>query len=272
MLKILAALVGVSGLVVLLAYAFQDRLVFFPDARIEATPDLLGLEYETVWMTATDGVRLHGWFVPAPDTSQGPVALFFHGNAGNISHRLEMIELLHSLGLASLLIDYRGYGRSRGSPSEPGLYRDAEAAWSWLVREKRVEAEEIICWGRSLGGPVAAWLASHVQPGALIVESTFTSLPDIGQKLYPFLPVKLIARLRFPTESFVSQASCPVLIVHSADDEMIPFLFGKRLYEAAPEPKTFLPIKGGHNEGFMTSGDFYKQGIKDFLQEFGLLL
>jgi hypothetical protein len=197
--------------------------------------------------------------------------LFLHGNAGNISHRLEMLKIVHQLGLNCFMLDYRGYGQSQGSPSEQGLYTDAEAAWNWLVQEKGLSSRDIICWGRSLGGAVAAYVARDKNPGALIIESSFTSLPELGQKLYPFLPVKMISRMSFSTTQYIKYMSCPVLVVHSPEDEIVPFAFGEELYRSAKEPREFLQIQGGHNEGFLVSGEAYFRGVRDFLQRFGLV-
>ncbi len=270
MLKILFLILGCYLILVVLTFFFQGRMVFFPDPHIVATPGSIGLDFEEVWLTASDGTVLHSWFVPGPGRGSGVTALFFHGNAGNISHRLEMLEVIHELGLNCLIFDYRGYGRSRGTPSERGMYKDGEAAWNWLVRDRGVPVDKIVCWGRSLGGPVAARLAGDHGPGALIIESTFTSLPDLGQKIYPFLPVNLISRLRFPTRKHVQELSCPVLVVHSTEDEIVPFAFGKKLFRAAPEPKRFLRIHGGHNNGFVLSRKIYVDGVREFLTEFGL--
>ncbi len=271
MLKILLIILGGYLLLLVLTFFFQGRMVFFPDPNLVESPKSIGLNYEDIWLTASDGTRLHGWYVPGPEEGSKATALFCHGNAGNISHRLEMIEIIHRVGLNCLMFDYRGYGRSQGSPSEQGLYRDAEAAWTWLVQDKDVSPASIICWGRSLGGPVAARLARDKGPGAVIIESTFTSLPDLGQKIYPFLPVKLISRLRFPTQKYVRNLNCPVLVVHSTGDEIVPFVFGERLYKAAPDPKRFLAIRGGHNDGFVVSGQAYDQGLNGFLSDTGML-
>jgi hypothetical protein len=270
MIKIvLATAVCVYLLIVVLVFFFQARMVFFPHSELEADPSSVGLAYEEVWMTASDGVRLHGWFVPASE-GRG-VALFCHGNAGNVSHRMETLQALHGLGLSCLIFDYRGYGKSGGSPTELGLYRDAEAAWDWLVGSKGIEPSRIICWGRSLGGPVAARLARDRAPGALVLESTFTTLLELGRKLYPYLPIGLVSRFRFPTRRFVREASSPVLVVHSSEDDLVPIAFGRRVYEAAPEPKSFLTIRGGHGEGFLVSGELYTRGVQDFLRQHGLV-
>ncbi len=261
----LAVVVGSYLVIVALAWSFQAKLVFYPSSRLTATPADIGLTYEEVKLTTSDGVGIHGWFIPGPKRAGSPAALFFHGNAGNISNRLEMIRIIHDLGLACLIIDYRGYGRSGGTPSEQGLYRDSRAAWSWLVEKRGCKPKEVVVWGRSLGGAVAAGLAAETSPGALIVESCFTSMPDLGQKVYPFLPARYISRFRFPAEEYLQRADSPILVVHSRDDEVVPVAFGRRLFEAAPEPKQFLEISGGHNEGFIVSEEKYIEGLRRFL-------
>ena len=265
MLSIFLVLVCVCALVLVLTFWFQDRLIFFPDPRLDATPQALGLVYEDVDLKTRDGVRLHGWFVSGPGGRDAPVVLFCHGNAGNISHRLEQLRIIHDLGLACLIFDYQGYGRSQGRISEQGAYRDVAAAWSYLTETRKIAPDRIICWGRSLGGAVAAHQAATSRPLALIIESAFTSLPALGQKLYPFLPVRLLVRYHFPVQDFLQNRSCPLLIVHSREDEIVPFAFGRRLFEQAPEPKAFLELSGGHNDGFLVSGKQYTRGLADFL-------
>lgn len=253
------------GLVLILRVT-QSRFVYFPQAEMTATPQDVGLPYEAVDLKAADGPRLLGWFVPA----QPPrgVVLFCHGNAGNISHRLDSILLFHRLGLSTFIFDYRGYGQSEGKPTEQGTYLDAEAAWGYLVQTRQVAPTEIILFGRSLGGAVAAWLAQGRAPKALIVESTFTSVPDIAAELYPFLPARLLSTFDYSTADYLRQVSCPVLVVHSRGDEMIAFSHGERLFRAANEPKEFLEIRGTHNEGFLTSGRLYEEGLDSFISRY----
>jgi fermentation-respiration switch protein FrsA (DUF1100 family) len=263
---LLIAAVAIYGLVALVLYLFQERMVFLagmPGRALEATPARAGLAFEDVSIVTADGVRLHGWFVPAPGARAS--LLFLHGNAGNISHRLDSVMLFHQLGLDVLIIDYRGYGRSEGAPTERGTYLDAQAAWNHLAGERGVDPGRIVVFGRSLGGAVAAWLASVNDPAAVIIESSFTSAPDIAQRLYPFLPARLLSRLKYPTRDFVARLSCPVLIVHSRDDELIPFAMGRALYEAAPAPRELLEISGDHNSGFLLSRDRYLAGIDRFI-------
>ena len=178
------------GFICLYLFFVQARLIYYPNIpsrKLTASPSDIGLDYESVTLNTSDHVTLHGWFVPAPD--RRGCLLFFHGNAGNISHRLDSLKIFHDLGLSVLIIDYRGYGKSQGSISEHGTYLDADAAWSYLTESRRIPAQEIVVFGRSLGAAVAANIASRKTPGALILESAFTSIPDMAAKLYPFLPV-----------------------------------------------------------------------------------
>jgi hypothetical protein len=253
------------GVILLLAFVFQRRLIYFPFTALQATPDALGLRYEDVHFQAEDGTRLHGWFIPAEEADG--VLLFCHGNAGNISHRLESIGIFHRLGLDVFIFDYRGYGQSEGKPSEMGTYQDAEAAWRYLTEKRKIKPSRIIIFGRSLGGAVAAWLAQHHTPAALVLESTFTAMPDIAATHYPYLPVRLLLRFKYDTTEYLKKVDCPVLIVHSRDDEIMPSSHGQRLFAAAPEPKNFLEISGTHNEGFLTSGSQYQEGLNAFITE-----
>lgn len=251
----------------LLLFAVQGRLLYFPTRAIEATPADAGLAYEEVGLRAADGVRLQAWYVPAPG-DRGTI-LFFHGNGGNLSHRLDTLRLLHRLGWSTLILSYRGYGRSEGTPTERGTYLDAEAAWRHLVEDRGIPAERVVVFGRSLGGGVAAWLAERHPPGGLILESTFTSVPDLAAGIYPLLPVRLLVRHRYPTLSRLPRIRAPVLVVHGREDEIIPFRHGQRLYDAAREPKAFLEIRGSHNEGFLLSGESYAKGLAAFLDRIG---
>jgi uncharacterized protein len=265
--SLLFVTLAVYVLVSLMLLLLQSRLIFFPTREIEATPAEAGLAYEDVWLTTDDGVRLHGWWVPAP-RARGTV-LFFHGNAGNISHRIGSVATFHRLGYNTLIFDYRGYGHSDGQPSEAGTYRDADAAWQHLVAERAIAPREIVLFGRSLGGAVAAALAERQTPAAVILESTFASVPALGAELYPFLPVRWLARIRYDTLARMPGITAPVLVVHSPDDDIIPFHHGRRLWEAAREPKEFLEISGTHNAGFVTHGRRYEEGLARFLARYG---
>lgn len=268
-----ATLLSLAGLALLvyagfalLLYLSQHKLLYFPTADLVATPAQAGLAYEEIFLTTADGTRIAAWFVPA-ENARG-VLLFCHGNAGNISHRLESLEIFHALGLAVLIFDYRGYGASSGHPSEEGTYQDAEAAWQYLVQERHVSPAEIIIFGRSLGGAVAARQAAKTSPRALILESSFTSVPDLAASLYPFFPVRLMSRFHYETKKELQRIHCPVLIVHSPQDEIIPFAHGRALYEGAAPPKRFLEISGDHNAGFLLSKTIYTKGLADFFKGF----
>jgi fermentation-respiration switch protein FrsA (DUF1100 family) len=248
-------------------YFTQSRLLYYPNLpsrAVVATPARIGLAYEEVALVTEDGVRLHGWFLPSGEDRRG-VLLFFHGNAGNISHRLDSLRIFHDLGLAVLIFDYRGYGQSEGKVSEQGTYRDAEAAWRHLTAARGVPENEIVLFGRSLGAAVAAHLATRHRPRALVMESSFTSVPDLAAKYYRIFPVRWLSRFRYDARADLGSLRCPVLIVHSRDDEIIPASHGRALYEAAQAPKAFLELSGGHNDGFLVSGRSYTEGLDAFL-------
>ena len=254
-------------LLALMVYLFQDRMVFLsnlPGRALDASPGDIGLDYNDVSLTTSDNERLHGWYIPA-EPSKG-VLLFFHGNAGNISHRLDSIRTFHELGLDTLIIDYRGYGQSTGKASEQGTYLDAQAAWDYLVDTHGIPADRIIVFGRSLGGAIGTWLGVQNTPAAVIIESSFSSGVDIARRLYPFLPVHLITRLQYPVADYASQLNCPVLVVHSRHDEIIPFTMGQAIYAAVKQEKKFLELRGDHNNGFLISQREYVAGLNDFTQ------
>lgn len=243
----------------------QSSFVYYPAKTTYMTPAESGLEYEDIEYRTADGTKISAWYIPAKPGEAKGVILFCHGNAGNISHRIDTINIFHSLGLSTFIFDYRGYGRSEGRTTEEGTYADAAGAWLYLLQEKGVKPEEITIAGRSLGGSVAAWLAAHKNPRALIIESTFSSVPELGARLYPYLPVKLLCRFSYNTKEYVKKVKCPLLVVHSPDDEMIPFSHGNKIFASANEPKKFLRIRGSHNEGFIFSQEQYTRGLKEFL-------
>jgi fermentation-respiration switch protein FrsA (DUF1100 family) len=267
---ILSSILGFLALLYIGAMALfssiQGRLIYYPNyptREITETPQAYGLPFDEVRFTASDGIELFGWYIPV-ENARGTV-LFCHGNAGNISHRMESIKIFLGLQLNVFIFDYRGYGRSSGSVSEKGTYRDVEAAWDYLVSERGITPSEIIIFGRSLGGAIAAWVAQDSDAKALIIESTFTSIPDIGATLYPFLPIKLLARYRYSTLAYLEHVRCPVLVVHSIDDEMVPMEHAQRLYNAAREPKEMLELRGTHNETILESGRHYENGLNAFI-------
>ncbi len=265
---LLATVTLATGYLLLLAYVYakQGSMLYFPEKNIGATPGSIGLDYQELTLRTKDGVDISAWYVPV-EHSKGFV-LFCHGNAGNISHRLDSIQIFHNLGLGVLIFDYRGYGKSQGSPDEEGTYRDAESGWDYLVDVLHVEPERIVIFGRSLGSAVAAEIALRKQTGILIMESGFTSVPDLGKKFFPHLPVRLISRYHYESINKVGKIKLPKLFIHSPDDEIVPYEYGVRLFEMASEPKYFLKIAGGHNEGFMSSGRTYVDGLSAFIYRY----
>jgi hypothetical protein len=267
----LGLLVGTLLLMGTLTWLLQPKLLFRPFPELIGVPADWGLAYEDVWLTAEDGVRLHGWFLPAPGPSRqrsgaSPhTLLFLHGNAGNVSHRGASLMIFAELGLDVLIIDYRGYGRSQGRPSEIGLNLDADAAWRWLTEERALAPEDIVVFGRSLGGAVATELAARVHPGALIIESSFTDLEAMARLHHPLLAMFIPLRYRFASADALARVRCPVLILHSPDDGIVPYEHGRRLFEIATAPKRFVDLVGGHNEGFIESQPRYQQALAAFL-------
>ena len=265
MLKFVLVIAACYGLLVLIVYLMQARMLYLPEMpsrTLAVTPDHAGMNYEDVAIETIDGVTLHGWFVAGQSSR---VLLFFHGNAGNISHRLDSIRQFQDLGLAVLIIDYRGYGQSEGRTTEKGIYRDADAAWRYLVEIRGIPVSNIVIFGRSLGASVASWLAAKNQPLGLIVESSFTSVPDIAQEIYPWLPARWLSRLSHATRDYIRNVRCPVLVVHSRDDEIIPFHHGETIFEAANEPRSLLAIRGSHNDAFIVDERAYMEGLRTFL-------
>lgn len=254
---------GAYGVLVGLVYLKQDGLIYLPTSTLVTTPAEHGMDYEDVHFTTQDGVRLHGWFVPAPEPRG--VLLFFHGNAGNLSHRMASIRIFRELGLSVFIFDYRGYGQSEGRPSEAGLRQDARAAWAWLRETRGVPAEEIVVFGRSLGAAVAADLAAAHPPGALILESAFTSAADLGAEVYPWLPVRLLLRHRHEVIETLPDVRAPLLIAHSRHDEIVSFRHAERLMAVAPDGAVLLEMEGGHNDGFLRTGARYVRGLETFL-------
>jgi len=250
---IVISLVAYGGLALVL-YFMQSRFLYEPVREVPYSPGELGLAFEKVVFRTDDGLKLAGWFVPA-NGGQFTV-LFCHGNGGNMAHRLDSVNIFQELGVNCFIFDYRGYGTSQGRPSEEGTYLDAAAAYKWLTERKKISAENIIIFGRSLGGSIATNLAAGVKAKGLVVESTFTSYVDIGKKFYPYMPVQWFARFSYKTIDYISRVRCPVMVVHSRNDEVVPFEFGLRLYETANEPKEFVEIFGSHNDGFLYSGNY----------------
>ncbi len=286
MIYLLLAVAGYVGLCLWVRWR-EPRMIFYPEKRLAVTPDNIGLAYRDLELVASDGVRVHGWFVPAGVGRSGEdeggedgravgtavaarravTVLFLHGNAGNISHRLEKLTMLHELGVNVLLLDYRGYGRSEGEPSEAGTYRDAEAALAWLMAgpESVDPVADVVVYGESLGTGVAVELAVRQRVRGVILEAPFTSIPDVGQRLFPYLPVRWIARTRYENLQKIGRINSPLLILHSREDEIFGLAHAERLLAAAAEPKRLVVLAGGHNDAFLASVDVYRAALREFL-------
>jgi fermentation-respiration switch protein FrsA (DUF1100 family) len=234
--------------IVVLAMIFEKSLIFFPAKYPAGEWDPPGLDFEDAWFQAPDGTRLHGWYARRDDARA--VVLFCHGNAGNVSHRAEQIQRLRRwAGVSVLCFDYRGYGRSEGGrPGEAEVLADARAARAWLAEREGIDEREIVLLGRSLGGAVAVDLAAEDGARALVLESTFSSVPDLAAHYYPWLPVRWIMRTRLDSASKIAGYEGPLLQSHSEQDTIIPYRLGRRLFDAANEPKQFLTLPGDHND------------------------
>jgi fermentation-respiration switch protein FrsA (DUF1100 family) len=260
---------------ILLMALFERSLIFFPtrypdgmwDTEVVARGS--GCEIDDHLFSAADGTRLHGWWCRRLGGDAGdPVLLFFHGNAGNLSHRADLlIELATRTPASVFVVGYRGYGRSEGRPKEAGLYLDARAAWKYLTEEKGVRPDRIVIFGKSLGGGVAVDLALEAPAAGLIVESSFTSIPDMAGAHYPFVP-KFLVRTQMNSVAKIPLISMPKLFIHSQKDRVVPYRLGRGLYDAASKPKTFHEVVGaGHNETWLVGGNDYFEALSQFISD-----
>jgi fermentation-respiration switch protein FrsA (DUF1100 family) len=256
---LLVGYVGVCGVM----FMRQESFVFFPEQALAGRPSDVGLRYEEVRLRTADGLTLGAWWIPA-ERPQGAL-VFAHGNGGNISHRLDKVTLLHKLGLSVLAFDYRGYGESEGKPSEEGTYRDMDTAVAFVMREKACPAGRLLFYGESLGGAVAVEAASRQQPTGLILESTFTSVPAMARLYYSWLPTGLFLKIRFDSLARIPAVNCPKLILHSPDDDIVPYAMGRELFAAASEPKAFADLRGGHNSGGIADSPLARSALEAFL-------
>jgi len=244
----------------------ERHSIYYPLKLIEATPSDAGLEYQDVSFKTKDNINLHGWFIP--NKTAEITLIFSHGNGGNISHRLDKILFLHRLGMNIFIFDYRGYGKSQGRPSEQGLYLDIQAAYEYVKSNEIRQPQKrfVMVYGESLGGAIALDLASTQPIDGLILESTFTSVKDMAKIVYPILPVFLIES-KFDSISKITKINVPKLCMHSRDDDIIPFSLGKRLFDAARQPKEFLELQGQHNDAFFVSEYKVKDALGQFLKK-----
>jgi fermentation-respiration switch protein FrsA (DUF1100 family) len=255
---LLAAGVAWAGLM-----RFERGMLFVPKRAMGAHPGSYGLRYEPLWLTASDGARLRAWWIPGP-SDDAPVMLCLHGNGGNISSRTEKMKIFHDAGAAQLWVEWRGYGESSGTPDEAGLYRDGMAGWDWLTRERDVAASRVALYGESLGCGVAVELATKVPAGGLIVDSGFSSVADMGRIVLPWFPVAL-ERFRFDNLAKLPRVTMPALFLHSPQDDVVPYEQARRNFSAAGGPKSFVELRGSHNDGFLETGPAYADAIRDFL-------
>ncbi len=247
-------------------WALQDHLMFGRSTKeIKETPAARGWRYEEVWCEVA-GEKTHGWWIPVQG-ARGAV-LFSHGSGRNISGYLEDVALFREQGLSVLLYDYGGYGSSSGKASESRCYADGFSMWDYLTQALKIPPEKIILAGSSLGGGVTVELATHVTPVAVILESTFTSVPDALSDAYPFIPADWICHIQFRNSDKIGRIHCPVLVVHGREDTVVPFAHGERLYEKVTGPKMFLEIHGAHHGGKFASRDIYTERLKLFIGKY----
>lgn len=243
----------------------ERKGLYYPLRTIEATPEDIGLYYEDMVVSTSDGVDINFWYIPA-DHPRATI-IFCHGNGGNIGHRLEKIQILHDLNLSVLIFDYRGYGSSGGRPSEEGLYRDAAAVAGYLLNVRMIPGERTVVFGESLGSSVAVDLASRHDLAGIIIEGGFTTARDVAKRIFPFIP-GFVYKSRFDSLEKIGEVRAPKLILHSSEDEIIPYELGKKLFDAASGPKEFVMLKGGHNDAFLVSREVYTREIDSFFSKY----
>jgi len=263
---IFVVLLVIAMVLVMTSHRLERLFIYFPSRELAGNPGNLGLSYQDLAFVTEDHLRLHGWFVPC-EGARGTL-LVFHGNAGNIGHRLSWIALLHRLGVNVFIFDYRGYGKSEGHPFEEGLYRDARAAYQWWATKRQSSSEKLILVGESLGGAVAVHLAARVSPAGLILQSTFTSARDMAKTLLPLGLLLPLTGVRFDSEKEIAQVACPKLMIHGTRDEIVPFRLGRTLYEVSPPPKWFYAVaNAGHNDLLWAAGTEYGRQVQSFLSK-----
>jgi fermentation-respiration switch protein FrsA (DUF1100 family) len=250
----------------LIAMFFEDALIYFPSPYPDGNWNPTGLDFEDAWFQSADGTPLHGWYVPRPDAREA--VLFCHGNGGNLTDREGVLKMLNERARVSVLIfDYRGYGRSKGKPNEAGILADARAARHWLAKREKIGEGDVVLMGESIGGAVAVDLAAGDGARALILESTFTSLPDMAAYHYPWLPVRWAMRTRLDSLGKISGYHGPLLMAHGTADRIVPIQFGRRLFAAANEPKQLIVLPGhDHNDGMTRQ---YYDAVGKFLDGIG---
>jgi len=261
---VIIAIIFLSALFCVFYRQIENFMVFYPEKPFLSNPGKWGLTGEDVHFNTEDNARIHGWFFPL--NGNRPVILFCHGNAGNISHRLDNVRILLDQNLQVLIFDYRGYGKSTGNPSEKGIYRDGLAACDYLVKQKDIPAERIVLFGRSLGAAVAIEIALNRQVRSIIIEGAFTSTRDMAKRMPLFCPVSFLLPAHYNNIEKMARISVPILIIHGEEDDLIPFSMGQELFKTAQEPRFFLPIKkAGHNDTYLFGGKRYFEALSEFV-------
>ena len=246
--------------------AIEKRFLFFPEKQIHFTPQDFGYNFEDIYYKTEDNVRINAWFLKAGE--EAPLLIFCHGNAGNISHRTENIILLVQRGISVFIFDYRGFGNSEGKITEEGLYLDALGAYDYITIKMKIPASRLVPFGRSMGGPVAVDLAQRVDFPCLILESTFTNLKDVVKSIYPKMGLDKLLTMKFDAEEKIKSIESPILFIHGDTDDIIDYDLGRRLFDAANEPKTFYTIEGAmHNDTFDVGGDEYFETFVGFIKK-----
>jgi len=271
-MSVLQTMGGILALLLLYAVflvACEDKIIYHPHKYPQGiwNPSSFNVKVEDIFFQAKDGTKLHGWYIPSANARA--TLLWFHGNAGNLTHRLENIRQLQPLALNIFIFDYRGYGKSEGEPSEAGIYQDSQAAYDFLIQEKNVVSlESLFLFGRSLGGICAVEVASSNQAAGLILESVFTSASDMAGQVSPLLPIGWAIRSKFSAIEKVPDLKLPKLFLHGTKDEIVPYKLGRKLYSSAAEPKEFYDIEGaGHNDTYAVGGREYFSALDRFITD-----
>lgn len=266
---------GVFGglILVLIGYSwlFQSELVYNPSPKLLCVPSQINMAYEDLALTTEDNVKVNAWYFPL--TNACGIVLICRNSSANMSYDINLIEFIQALQLEAMIFDYEGFGKSGGRPSEQGTYHDAQTAWKYLTLHRGKKPSEVVLWGNGMGGATAAWLAARENPAGLIIQSGYTSLPDLlagHYKQVPHFVVRILCRYKYNTSGFLASVKCPVLIFHSKDDDNIPFEHGQKLLEAAHAPKWFIETGGLHGDEIFASRSVLKSAITNFVAQVGL--
>lgn len=268
MVTLLATVAAIYLVLVVLLLFFEKSFIFSPQmGRNSGDWNPPGLPVENVALTTSDGVKLHAWWIPAPAAEF--TFLMFHGNAANLPNRADIYRFLHALPVNILAVDYRGYGRSEGSPSEQGIYLDARAAYDHLTQQRNIPPQRLIAFGASLGSAVAADLAAGRPVAAVILEAPFPSAPAVARRVYPFLPgLGALMRTKLDTTAKLACVRAPVLVIHCTRDPVIAFSLGEAVFAAANEPKRFARLDAAcHEDACLADPAGYRAALLNFLQE-----